>query len=174
MKRGIFAFFKWIIIIYEKKLLKCDESLRHFKYVFVCAWGCRLTFWNYKLWFLVWAFHALYRSSSLEKIFILSRELCVKRVNRQTDVSWRMKLLHGLMLAVAVLVLAAGHSVESGCQDWATSDDPKIVCCLKCKPGEFCKGRFSSRIKWLIYNLCIVCNNVSQTQHDCVWQKRGK
>lgn len=50
------------------------------------------------------------------------------------DVSWRMKLLHGLILAVAVLVLAAGHSVESGCEDFDIKG--KDVCCTKCKPGN--------------------------------------
>ncbi|XP_016296974.1 tumor necrosis factor receptor superfamily member 9-like isoform X2 [Sinocyclocheilus anshuiensis] len=45
-----------------------------------------------------------------------------------------MKLLYGLILAVAVLALAAGHSVESGCQDFDISREN--VCCTKCKPGN--------------------------------------
>ncbi|CAM4731512.1 unnamed protein product [Leuciscus chuanchicus] len=46
-----------------------------------------------------------------------------------------MKLLCGLILAVVVLVLAEGHSVESGCQEWINSND-RNVCCSKCKPGN--------------------------------------
>ncbi len=49
-----------------------------------------------------------------------------------------MKLLYGLILAVSVLVLAAGHSVESGCQDFDFDlNDSNNKCCKKCKPGEF-------------------------------------
>ncbi|KAK7127449.1 hypothetical protein R3I93_020130 [Phoxinus phoxinus] len=50
------------------------------------------------------------------------------------DLLWRMKLLYGLVLAV--LVLAEGHSEESGCMDWENSDNLKDVCCKKCHPGN--------------------------------------
>jgi len=65
-------------------------------------------------------------------------------VCEQKDLLWRMKLLYGLILAMAVLVLAEGHGVESGCQIWDNSKDHSvdntIVCCTKCLPGEFGKG----------------------------------
>lgn len=57
----------------------------------------------------------------------------------QMDLLWRMKLLYGLILAVAVLLLAEGHSGEYGCQVW-DSNGQKEVCCTKCHPGEFSKG----------------------------------
>ncbi|KAF4107255.1 tumor necrosis factor receptor superfamily member 9b isoform X2 [Onychostoma macrolepis] len=48
-----------------------------------------------------------------------------------------MKLLHGLILAVSVLVLAAGHSVESGCLDFDFDlRNSNNKCCKKCKPGN--------------------------------------
>ncbi|KAK2874846.1 hypothetical protein QQF64_003037 [Cirrhinus molitorella] len=46
-----------------------------------------------------------------------------------------MKLLHGLILAAAVLLLAAGHNEKSGCEDY-NLDANKNVCCKKCKPGN--------------------------------------
>ncbi|XP_048029561.1 tumor necrosis factor receptor superfamily member 9b [Megalobrama amblycephala] len=76
-----------------------------------------------------------------------------------------MKLLHGLILAVAVLVLAAGQSVESGCHDWNMSDDPKIVCCKKCKPGN----RLVSQCGSDPSKLCKPCENdtfISDTNRD--------
>uniref|UniRef100_A0A8C2BPB2 Tumor necrosis factor receptor superfamily, member 9b n=1 Tax=Cyprinus carpio TaxID=7962 RepID=A0A8C2BPB2_CYPCA len=48
-----------------------------------------------------------------------------------------MKLILGLILAVSVLVLAAGHIVESGCQDFNFDlKDSNRKCCKKCKPGN--------------------------------------
>ncbi|XP_051967427.1 tumor necrosis factor receptor superfamily member 9b isoform X2 [Xyrauchen texanus] len=47
-----------------------------------------------------------------------------------------MRLVHGLVLLLAVPVLAAGHGVVSGCQDWSTVKDSKNVCCNRCKPGN--------------------------------------
>ncbi|XP_051531810.1 tumor necrosis factor receptor superfamily member 9b isoform X2 [Myxocyprinus asiaticus] len=47
-----------------------------------------------------------------------------------------MRLVHGLVLLLAVSVLAAGHGVESGCQDWSMVKDSKNVCCKRCKPGN--------------------------------------
>ncbi|ROI16349.1 Tumor necrosis factor receptor superfamily member 5 [Anabarilius grahami] len=76
-----------------------------------------------------------------------------------------MKLLHALILAVAVLVLAAGHSVKSGCQNWKTSDDPKTVCCLKCNPGN----RLVSHCGPDPRELCTPCKNgtfISDTNLD--------
>ncbi|XP_077060213.1 tumor necrosis factor receptor superfamily member 9b [Siphateles boraxobius] len=52
------------------------------------------------------------------------------------DLLWRMELLYGLILAVAVLVLAEGHSGESGCQIWENSKVNKDVCCTQCHPGN--------------------------------------
>ncbi|KAG1941720.1 tumor necrosis factor receptor superfamily [Pimephales promelas] len=56
-----------------------------------------------------------------------------------------MKLLYGLILAMAVLVLAEGHGVESGCQIWDNSKDHSvdntIVCCTKCLPGNRLKTK---------------------------------
>ncbi|XP_050978123.1 tumor necrosis factor receptor superfamily member 9b [Labeo rohita] len=46
-----------------------------------------------------------------------------------------MKLLHGLILAAAVLLLAAGHSVKSGCDIYDLSKNNN-VCCTKCNPGN--------------------------------------
>ncbi|XP_059384832.1 tumor necrosis factor receptor superfamily member 6-like isoform X1 [Carassius carassius] len=85
-----------------------------------------------------------------------------------------MKLLYGLILAVAVLVLAAGHSVESGCHDFDISGQD--VCCTKCKPGNrlvntcgsdpksLCtpceKGKFTTKpIQWM-------CDNCRQCSSD--------
>ncbi len=71
--------------------------------------------------------------------------MCVKLTD---GLSWRMKLLYGLILAVSVLVLAAGHSVESGCQDFDFDlRDSNSKCCKKCKPGEFRKGMISFGMK---------------------------
>ncbi|XP_043107400.1 tumor necrosis factor receptor superfamily member 9b [Puntigrus tetrazona] len=48
-----------------------------------------------------------------------------------------MKLLHGLILVTSVLVLAAGHSVDSGCLDFNFDlNDSNSKCCIKCKPGN--------------------------------------
>ncbi|XP_026077687.1 tumor necrosis factor receptor superfamily member 9b isoform X1 [Carassius auratus] len=86
-----------------------------------------------------------------------------------------MKLLCGLILAGAVLVLAAGHSaVESGCLDFDIKEQD--VCCTKCKPGNrlvktcgsdpksLCtpcaKGKFTTKpIQWM-------CDNCRQCSSD--------
>ncbi|XP_052425900.1 tumor necrosis factor receptor superfamily member 9 isoform X1 [Carassius gibelio] len=63
-----------------------------------------------------------------------------------------MKLLHGLILAASVLVLAAGHSVESGCLDYDVKDS-NMKCCKKCKPGN----RIVSSCGQDINTLCTPC-----------------
>ncbi|XP_056111285.1 tumor necrosis factor receptor superfamily member 9b [Rhinichthys klamathensis goyatoka] len=67
-----------------------------------------------------------------------------------------MELLYGLILAVAVLVLAEGHSGESGCQLWDNSNDiidRKTVCCTKCLPGHRLKSKCGPNPN----DLCIRC-----------------
>lgn len=156
--RNIPALLNWIIvIIYEKETAESWRVTKCLLSVCVCVSvdvGVLMTFWNLQIWFHAWGFQTLYRLSTLEKIFILSifqRTVCVSvcEACEQMDLLWRMKLLCGLILAVAVLVLAEGHSVESGCQNWSNGKNPKEVCCQKCHSGEICKG-LNSGIKWLI------------------------
>ncbi|XP_055039921.2 tumor necrosis factor receptor superfamily member 9b isoform X1 [Misgurnus anguillicaudatus] len=57
-------------------------------------------------------------------------------VSKQLEDYCKMRLVHGLVLVLAVLVLAAIQGVESECQDWSPERDSKNVCCKKCKPGN--------------------------------------
>ncbi len=112
-------------------------------FVCVCAHvGVFVTLRKLQMWFQVWALQTVYRRSSPEQISILSETcVCVCLRSVLTDgLSWRMTLLFGLILAVSVLVLAAGHSVESGCLDFDFDlKDSNNKCCKKCKPGEWWK-----------------------------------
>ncbi|XP_016422385.1 tumor necrosis factor receptor superfamily member 26-like isoform X3 [Sinocyclocheilus rhinocerous] len=74
-----------------------------------------------------------------------------------------MKLLYGLILAVAVLALAAGHRVESGCQDFDISREN--VCCTKCKPGN----RLVSTCGSDPNTLCTPCEKGTFTTNTNQW-----